>query len=44
MARPSVHLFYPLDSYQLKANLDAILEQVFHDGTMELLLKKHNLK
>lgn len=43
-AQPSVHLFYPLNGHNLKANIDAILEQLMKDGTMKKLLKKHNLE
>ncbi|MGE0109732.1 MAG: substrate-binding periplasmic protein [Bdellovibrionales bacterium] len=44
MGTPSVRLFYPLQSYQLKANIDAILEEIINEGVMDKLLVKHNLK
>jgi ABC-type amino acid transport substrate-binding protein len=41
--RPSLRLFYPADSYQLKANVDAALDELEHDGRLAALLKKHDL-
>ncbi|HAX91866.1 MAG TPA: hypothetical protein DCY07_06640 [Rhodospirillaceae bacterium] len=43
IVKPSVRLFYPVDSNALKANMDAILEEMQHDGTLDKLLKKHDL-
>ncbi len=43
IARPSIRLFYPNEAYGLKANIDAILDELQRDGTMERLLKAQNL-
>jgi len=40
---PSIRFFYPADSYQLKANIDAVLDEVEREGIMQSLLKKHDL-
>lgn len=40
---PSLRLFYPAQSHQLKANLDAVLEEIEREGITEKLLKKHDL-
>ncbi|MEJ0063448.1 MAG: transporter substrate-binding domain-containing protein [Alphaproteobacteria bacterium] len=39
----SVRVFYPPESYKLKANIDAIIDEIQRDGTMDKLLKKHGL-
>lgn len=44
LLRPSVRLFYPSESHQLKANIDAILDELDAEGILEPLLVKYNLK
>lgn len=43
LVKPSVRLFYPVDSAALKANMDALLEELQHEGTLSKLFKKHDL-
>lgn len=40
---PSIRLLYPKDSPALKANIDAFIEELQNDGTMDKLLQKHGL-
>lgn len=40
----SVRLFYPEGADALKANIDAVVEDMTRDGTLDKLLKKHGLK
>lgn len=44
LLRPSVRLFYPAESHQLKANIDAILDELDAEGVLSQLLIKYNLK
>lgn len=37
----SVRLFFPQDSSALKANIDAIIEDLKNDGTLDKLIKQH---
>lgn len=39
----SIRLFYPKDSYALKANIDAIVDDMRWDGTLEKLFHKNGL-
>lgn len=39
----SVHQFFPNDAYGLKANIDAIIEDMQQDGTMDRLLTKNGI-
>lgn len=43
VARPSIHLFFPNEAYGLKANIDAITDELQQSGIIEKLLKKHGL-
>lgn len=39
----SVRLFFPEDSVNLKGNMDALIEDMHRDGTLDQLLKKNGL-
>jgi ABC-type amino acid transport substrate-binding protein len=39
----SVRIFYAQDSLSLKANIDAVIEDIQRDGTLDALLVKHGL-
>lgn len=41
--KASVRLFYPEGSYALKANIDAIVEDMKRDGTLDKLIHKNGL-
>jgi ABC-type amino acid transport substrate-binding protein len=43
IVKPSLRLFYPSRSLQLKANIDAIIEDIQDSGLMKKLLIKHEI-
>jgi ABC-type amino acid transport substrate-binding protein len=44
LLRPSVRQFYPSTAHQLKANIDAILDELEAEGILDRLLTQYNLK
>jgi ABC-type amino acid transport substrate-binding protein len=43
LAKPSVRLFYPIGAYDVKANIDAVLDELQQERIIEKLLDKHGL-